>query len=186
MTQTQKYKTCRRSNEPGDAHELTFSCFRRLPLLLKDRTRMWLIEAIQRARVRYAFDVWAYVIMPEHVHLLIRPRRANYSISRILTALKWPVAFHALRYLREHAPDWIARLTDQQPNGRLDVRFWQRGGGYDRNVRNEKTLVAMIDYIHANPVRRGLVNTPSDWHWSSAAWYEGRRDVPLAIDDTMV
>ncbi len=59
-------KRCRRYDEVGHAHELTFSCDRRLPLLSRDRTRHWLIEAIQAARGRTRFDLWAYVIMPEH------------------------------------------------------------------------------------------------------------------------
>src|SRR6516225_4955404 len=63
-------KRCRRYNEPGRAHELTFSCYRRLPLLSRDRTREWLIEAIQAARAQERFDLWAYVVMPEHVHIL--------------------------------------------------------------------------------------------------------------------
>jgi putative transposase len=181
-----KYKSCRRWNEVGDAHELTFTCYRRLPLLAKDRTRDWMIAAIRRAREKYAFDLWAYVIMPEHVHLLIRPRRANYDISRILTALKWPVSRWALAHLRRYAPNWIERLTERRPGGRPTAHFWQPGGGFDRNVDHEQTALAMIDYIHRNPVRRELVRTPEEWPWSSARWYVGQRDVPLAIDDTLL
>jgi len=44
----------------------------------------------------------------------------------------------------------------------------------------------MIHYIHNNPVRRGLVDRAADWRWSSAAWYEGRRDGPLTVDDDSV
>ena len=180
-----KYKTCKRYDVPGHAHELTFSCFQGLKLLSKDRPRRWLIESVDRARARHAFDVWAYVIMEEHVHLLIWPREDSYSISKILNAIKWPVARRALNYLREADSSWMERLTDRQPSGRSTARFWQRGGGYDRNIMEESTLPAVICYIHDNPVRRGLVDTPSDWHWSSAAWYERRADVPLSVDDTL-
>ena len=181
----QKYKSCKRWNEPGEAHELTFTCFHRFPLLSKERSCTWLVESIQRTRARYDFDVWAYVIMPEHVHLLINPRRIEYDISAILKAIKWPVAVQAKRYLELNAPDWIVRRTDRQPNGRSSFRFWQRGGGYDRNIRREQTLGAMVEYIHNNPVRRELVNDPSDWRWSSNQWYDGRRDVPLQMDETI-
>jgi putative transposase len=58
-------KACRRFNEPGHAHLLTLSCFCRRPFLSKDRSRMWLVEAIDRAREKHAFDLWAYVVMPE-------------------------------------------------------------------------------------------------------------------------
>jgi len=180
-----KYKHCMRYNVPGHAHELTFTCFRRFKLLSKDRTRCWLVDAVDRARSRYAFDVWAYAVMPEHVHLLIFPRERVYSISRILTAIKWPVARSALNYLRANGAPWIERLTDRQPNGRVAVRFWQRGGGYDRNITKESTLYEAIQYIHDNPVRRGLADCSTGWEWSSAAWYEGKRNVPLSMDDTL-
>jgi len=125
----QKFKTCRRYNTPGDAHSLTFNCFHAQAFLSKDRTCLWLIDAISKARERLAFGLWAYVIMPEHCHILVFPRRPTYSISRILEAIH-----------------------------------------------------AEIEYIHNNPVRRGLVARAEDWPWSSAAWYAGARDVPLVPD----
>jgi len=180
-----KFKTCQRWNHPGDGHELTFTCFHRIPLLSRDRTRQWLVDSIQRARQRHGFDVWAYVVMPEHVHLLIHPRAAEYRISTILKAIKWPVARWALDYLRQTNPKWLDKLTDRQPSGGMTLRFWLRGGGYDRNVRRYDTLAEMVNYIHANPVRRGLVAEPRDWEWSSARWYDGYRNVPLQMDDNL-
>ena len=73
-----KRKTCRRYNIPGDAHALTSSCFRRQPFLGRERSRKWLIEALAAEKVEHAFDVWAYVIMPEHAHLRIFPRRVDH------------------------------------------------------------------------------------------------------------
>jgi putative transposase len=90
-------KACRRINEPGHAHSLTFSCFSRRPFLSKDRSRRWLVEAIDRAREKHAFDLWAYVVMPEHVHLLIWPRKPVYSTSRMLTSIKLPVSIKLSR-----------------------------------------------------------------------------------------
>jgi putative transposase len=60
--------------------------------------------------------------------------------------------------------------------------FWQPGGGYDRNIDNAKVAWASVHYIHANPVRRGLVAHPTDWEWSSARWYAESEDVVLAMD----
>jgi putative transposase len=65
---------------------------------------------------------------------------------------------------------------------RLRQRFWQRGGGYDRNITSTEALPAVIEYIHANPVRRGLVARAEDWEWSSARWYAGLRPVKLEMD----
>jgi len=174
-----KHKTCQRENVPGQAHALTFSCFQRRPFLCRDRSRRWFLDALSEARVKHNFELWAYVIMPEHAHLLIYPLERSYSISNILLDLKRPVARTALSYVREHAPAFLAAMLDKQPNGRVAHRFWQRGGGYDRNLVNPNIVRATVDYVHANPVRRGLVNFPDDWPWSSSRFYSGRSDLLL-------
>ena len=178
-------KRCQRYDDPGHAHELTFSCYRRLPLLSRDRTREWLVEAIEDARGRERFDLWAYVIMPEHVHVLIHPREHGYEVSRILWRIKRPLGRRAVAYLRVNAPSFLARLTVKRGDGKQETRFWQAGGGYDRNIVEPTTVRNVIDYIHLNPVRRGLVERPDDWIWSSARWYSGLRPVPLEIDSTV-
>src|SRR5687767_2147446 len=76
-------KRCKRFNDPGHAHYLTFSCFQRRPFLSRDRTRQWLVDAIALSREKHEFDLWAYVIMPEHAHAIILPRREAYEISDI-------------------------------------------------------------------------------------------------------
>ena len=165
-------KTCERWNTPWDAHELTFSCFHRRAFLSKDRTRYYLGEAINRAQVSHRFHVWAYVIMPEHVHLLIWPASEVYSISSILQTIKQSVARRAVNWLKANNSDALQWLA----TGRTDKRyqFWQDGGGYDRNVRNSKALRDIFTYIHNNPVKRGLVARPEDWEWSSARDWAGQ------------
>jgi putative transposase len=176
-------KKVRSYNIPGHAHELTFSCFQRLPLFSRDRTRRWFVDAMEAARRDLHLQLWAYVIMPEHVHILLWPTAEEYDVRLIRTALKVPVMRKALRHLKRHAPSFLEQLKDVQPNGQVHYRFWQRGGGYDRNAFEPATLFAMIEYIHNNPVRRGLCAHPSDWIWSSARFHAGERSVPILMDD---
>jgi putative transposase len=171
-------KTCKRFNDPGHAHCLTFSCFRRLRFLAKDRSRGWFVDAVDSAREKHGFHVWAYVVMPEHIHLIVCPVEAVYDIGDILTSIKRSVVLRALAFVRREAPAFLARMEDRQPSGDTHFRFWQRGGGYDRNIIEAATLHRLIDYIHANPVRRGLCERPEDWLWSSAADYAGLRAGP--------
>ena len=96
--------------------------------------------------------------------------------------LKEPVARKAVAYLKTAAPAWLARIRVSE-GSRIRHRFWQPGGGYDRNITTEAVLRAMIDNIHANPVRRGLVSKAEDWEWSSARWYAGMRPVKIEMDD---
>jgi putative transposase len=181
LSSVQKHKTCKRYNLPGHAHSLTFNCFRRQPFLSKDRSRHWLLDALQRAQQKHEFDLWAYCIMPEHAHILLWPRREFYDISKVLNSMKQSVAKRVLLFVNAEVPRFLKRMEDRQPSGRICYRFWQRGGGYDRNLFEPKAIYQAIDYIHANPVRRGLCARPEDWPWSSAADYAGtgRGKVPL-------
>ncbi len=129
----------------------------------------------------HPFDLWAWVIMPEHVHLLLFPGD-GVGIGAILKSVKQPVAKRVVSWVRHHRPDFLPRLLDLQPGGRRAYRFWQPGGGYDRNLWTARRLREKIGYIHANPVRRGLVEHPRDWPWSSCrAWEEGGEE-PIRID----
>ena len=169
-------------NEPNHAHEFTFTCFMGYKLLSQDRTRQWFVNALDRARRKHDVQLWTYVIMPEHVHLTVMPQREEYKTSMFLKSVKQSVGRRAINYLQRHNPQWLERLTVRLPCGKLERHFWQDGGGYDRNIRKVKTLIHSIHYIHANPVRRGLVERPADWLWSSAGWYDGERDVKLKMD----
>jgi putative transposase len=178
-------KRCRRFHEPGQAHELTFSCYHRLPLLGREQTCRWLAAAINQARTELGFHLWAYVFMPEHVHLLLWPGAAPFDTSTVLWKIKQPVARRAIAFIRRVNDAWLEKLTIHRGDGKLEWRFWQVGGGYDRNLWEPLTAYRVVAYFHENPVRRGLVSRPEEWQWSSARWYAGIRPVPLEIDPTL-
>ncbi len=174
-------KYCKRYDEDGQGHYLTFSCFQNQPFLKGDRAKGWLIGSIALARKKYPFDLWAWVIMPEHVHLLLFPY-GEVKIKDILFGIKKSVAEHAINFVRKNAPEFIPRMLDVQPGGKKSLRFWQRGGGYDRNIISIEELHEKIQYIHKNPVRRELVSEPAEWLWSSYRAWEYGENKPLFID----
>jgi putative transposase len=174
-------KRLKHFDDPGHAHYLTFSCFRQQRFLKSVRACDWLVEAIGVAREEHPFDLWAWVFMPEHVHLLLLPHK-GIGISEILSAIKVPVSKRAAGWVRREAPQFVPHMLDVQPDGRQVLRFWRRGGGYDRNIITPDEVREKIGYIHKNPMRRGLVASPAQWLWSSySAWMTGI-DKPLAID----
>jgi putative transposase len=105
-----------------------------------------------------------------------------YDISEILNSIKQSVSKRAVIRVRRNAPQFLPPMEDRQPSGTVHYRFWQRGGGYDRNVFEPAAAYEQIDYLHNNPVRRRLCGKPADWLWSSAADYAGIRAGPLRID----
>jgi putative transposase len=171
-------KRLRRFEIAGHARFLTFSCFQALPLFNNDRIKDAFAEHLEQVRQRGGCAVHAWVIMPEHVHLVITPALPEWTIVRSLLALKRPFAQKVIARWRELRAPILNRICDS----RGTFRFWQRGGGYDRNIVTPEELIEKIEYVHANPVRRQLVSLAGEWRWSSAAWYEGNRDGPVTID----
>jgi putative transposase len=160
-------------NEPKQAHELTFSCFHNYPFLSKDRTCEWLADAVNTARCELEYALWAYVFMPDHLHLIVYPKRLVYDTSDFLKIVKEPVSRTAVAFLKKESPEWLARIRVQRGK-KIERHFWQPGRGHDRNIDNARTLQKVIDYIHENPVRRGLVSDARLWKWSSAGWLAGK------------
>ncbi len=136
-------------------------------------------ELLAEQRDRSGVRLLAYVIMPEHVHLVVMPRNESPSIVPFLRDLKRSFAQQAIaRWKKLDAPVLHSILDD---DGRH--RVWQRGGGYDRNLFGDNELHEKINYIHNNPVTRKLATSPLDWAWSSARWYSKRRaDSLIPID----
>ena len=174
-------KRCKRWDTPFDAHCLTFSCFKRQPFFHAPHICRWFFESLVASRLKRPFDLWAYVIMPEHVHVVLWPHEGT-KISTILQSMKLSLARKVLIWAQRDNPELLALMADPRPNGDVSYRFWQRGGGYDRNLRGDRDVHEKIRYIHDNPVRRGLVARPEDWPWSSAKTYCDGADGPIHID----
>lgn len=138
-----------RYQHQGCLHFVTFSCYRRMKLLDSPATRQVFEQELERVRRWYGCSIAGYVVMPEHVHLLIsEPERKPLSV--VLQMLK-QITSHKLR--RNGLP-----------------RFWQVRY-YDFPVWSEPKRVEKLRYIHRNPVRRELVDRPEDWPWSSFVHY---------------
>ena len=137
-------KLVRHFDEPGKAHELTFSCYQRLPLLNTDERRTLLSGCIDSALARHGFELIAFVFMPEHVHLIVWPL-GHATISRLLFAIKKPFSFRAKTHLAARQDPLLEKLTIRERPNKIAFRFWQEGGGYDRNIHNGKTLRQAIE-----------------------------------------
>lgn len=117
-------KTVRRFHEPGDCHELTFSCYRRMPLLTNDAWRRVLAESLDRAMQGQGFRLVAFVFMPEHVHLLLFPTGPEARIDLLLKAIKQPFAFRIKQRLLASRSPLLGRLTVRERPGVVRFRFW--------------------------------------------------------------
>ena len=164
-------------NTPGHAHlsrwqfflrdELTFSCYRREKHLNDKTACQILLEEIEKSRKIYSFKLLSYVLMPNHVHLLIWPEMNSYDISKILGGIKGIMSKQYKTFLMENDEETYRKYCINK-RGKQTFIYWQPGGGFDRNLWNAKAIHDSIKYIEANPVRSRLVEAPSEWKWSSA------------------
>ena len=161
----------------GDLHFITFSCYRRKPLLGTARARDRFVKILDEVRERHGFALLGFVVMPEHVHLLISEAGTK-NPSKILQVLKQKVAQALLRKRRRKND---AQLSLPFENAVEESHFWQRRF-YDFNVWSEKKLKEKLEYMHANPAQRGLVKHPKDWPWSSWGSYSGKGKEKIRID----
>ena len=166
-------------NFPGQAHEVTFSTFNKLPVLSLPGAADAFLNCLDEARRKVNLMLHAYVVMPTHVHILIRPKDEEYSMSTILSAIKTPSA----KAIFDLHPDLRETMRVHRPSRGFEARFWMQGGGFDRNVPNLKAGEAMVAYIHSNPVRAGLCTDPAEWKWSSYPEFIGGTP-PIPVDPT--
>jgi putative transposase len=174
-------KRVRHYNESEHARELTFSCYKQMPLLTNDLWRQMLAQSIDHAVEGHCYRLAAFVFMPEHVHLIVYPADGADGIDALLKAIKRPFSYRVKHILADSGSPLLETLTIRQRPGVMTFRFWQEGPGYDRNLTKPRTTLESINYLHNNPVRRGLVPSAADWKWSSARYY--LNDPPTQPDD---
>jgi len=132
----------RRYPDAHSLHFITFSCYRRQKRLDTPGARDWFVTVLERTRKWYGFYVVGFVVMPEHVHLLIsEPERKMLPI--------------AIQMLKQSVSRKLGK-----------GQFWQVRY-HDDLVTDEDHRTQALRYIHRNPVKRKLVERPEDWKWSS-------------------
>ena len=160
----------RRYHHSGQSHFLTFSCYHRQLRFQSAVAYGLFLTCLENMRVKFGVYVYGYVVMPEHVHLLVsEPKRQTLA--------------DAMHYLKL---SFTKRLRRESATAKGP--FWQ-ARGYDRNVRNAEEFAVKLRYMHENPVKRGLVTAAEDWKWSSFRHYFGFFEVihlePLTFEGAL-
>ena len=145
-------KLLRRFEQFMHLHELTFSCFQRRPLLANDDFKKIFAATLNSACLEERFQLIAFVFMPEHVHLLVRPQTSDARVSRLLARSKQPASKQVREILERHDAELWKELTVHERPGKLCFRLWQEGAGFDRNLFSPKAISKSIDYVHTNAV----------------------------------
>jgi putative transposase len=163
----------------GHLHFITCSCYRRLPLLESVQARNNFVRILGEVRERFGFALVGYVVMPNHVHLLIS-EPAKGTPSTVLQVLKQRVSKRLRPRPRRRASAGQLRLRFDGEGDSLP-QFWQ-ARFYDFNVWSQKKKLEKLQYMHMNPIKRKLVSHPKEWPWSSFSFYSGRKAGLIRID----
>jgi putative transposase len=159
-----------RFHHSGQSHFVTFCCYHRHRLFTTDASCRVFESALERVRRSYRLYVYGYVVMPEHVHLLLSEPQRD-TLADALKSLKQGVSRRLIGSLPLKPKTGLSGAPEH---------FWQKRY-YDFNIRNYAQFVEKLRYIHRNPVKQGLCDRPEDWHWSSFRHYatgaEGRVEI---------
>ena len=160
----------------------------RVRIFDSDRYKRKFVQTLDELRAELDFRIIGYVLMPEHCHLLVWPGPSA-NPSEIMQKLAERTANFILRNLRQNLSfPWCQRMLRRfrlppTVHHHAHYRVWNRRG-YDMNVWTEKKIHEKLDYMHNNPVARGLVAAPADWPWSSWRYYS-RQDRSVLAQDRM-
>jgi putative transposase len=153
-----------RFHQSRQSHFITFSCYHRKPNFSSPDTYNLFLPCLEDMRQHFSMSIYGYVLMPEHVHLLLsEPERGTLAD-----------AIHFLKLA------FSKRLRSRRGNTESCI-FWQKRY-YDRNIRDEEEFKVKLRYLHRNPVKRGLVKEAADWTWSSFRHYALREPGPVEIE----
>jgi len=157
---------------PGHGHFVTFSTYQRRRFLEPDQTRNIVVEVLQRCLSAHKASCTGFVVMPNHVHAIFFGE-PDFSIGNLINAWKKTSSYRIKRfYLQE-----FFRYQQLCPQG---SPIWQ-ARYYDFNLESQDKTNEKLDYMHENPVKAGIAETPAAWTWSSASFYERGEAVGVTI-----
>jgi putative transposase len=140
----------------------------RLPVFQSDAIKQVTCAALDEARKSCGCLLFAYVIMPDHVHLLTDSPREP---SEVLRYLKGTVAHRVIKYLKDRGYEGsLAKLQHAERGRNYKHSLWQHESNVF-HVFSEGVLMQKVNYIHQNPVRAELVEQANDYKWSSARYW---------------
>jgi putative transposase len=161
-----------RFHQSRESHFLTFSCYHRQPYFNCPEIYDLFLHCLEATRRRADLSIYGYVIMPEHVHLLLSEPEHG-TLADAMRALKLSFSKLARRLVPQVPRAGFASSPGKKTLSPGFGSFWQKRY-YDRNVRDRREFGVKLRYLHRNPVKRGLAKDLEDWKWSSFRHYAFR------------
>ena len=172
-----------KSDEPNMFHYVTSVTFNRVPVYQSDRACELFIASLAETRSHCVFKLIGYVIMPDHVHLIINP--VGRTISEVVRRLKSSSARNILDWLRQNRrEDLLQKLALTTPQRKSHTHALWLKGFSSIDLWSPRFILQKLSYVHLNPVRAGFCDHPGKWRWSSYGAYSAHQpgSVPIEVD----
>lgn len=178
MKQVMLHKSLPKFDDNSYAHFVTTKTYRNYPYFKNDDFCRILLEELRFYSQKYGFTLLGYVILPDHLHLLIwwdREERPDLNISRVMQGIKGASARRIIDLLKSMGLEQMLQSTQRSANTKshkqnLKYRVWQPDF-YDFVIHSKEKLLEKLNYIHNNPVKDGLASSPDGYEWSSYRLY---------------
>jgi putative transposase len=165
-----------KSPDPNTFHYITTVTYNRIPVFRSDAMCRIFIETLSEMRELHPFKLVGYVVMPDHIHLILNP--LGPEISVILRKLKGKCARRIIDTLVEGGYQNSLDKLKLDVKGR-EYAVWQKDSSAI-DLFSHKFLRQKLNYIHLNPVRARLCESPEQWKWSSYTAYFPKAASPSA------
>ena len=170
-----------RISKDSPVYYLTSVANNRLPVFQKAKLKTIVCNALNEARTSAGLLIFAYVIMPDHLHALIGSHRKPSEVLRYVNGIS---GHRVINFLKEKGFDSsLQKLKRESGNRQHKYSLWDHHPNL-KLITTETGLIEKANYIHQNPVRAGLVERAEDYRWSSIRCWQRRplEDEPLLVD----
>ena len=163
---------------PGQIYFITSNVWKRQPVFLNENNVRLLLTDFDFYRKKFGYLIYAWVIMPDHFHWLIKPSATDFKqFCNDQAQRKGKYHQNPSLYYLSHIMESLKSHSAQVINKKQMVHLWQ-AGFHDKLIRYQKALQAAIHYIHNNPIKSGLVDDVSEYSWSSyRSMYLGENEI---------
>ena len=167
----------------GSAYYITTNIYNRLRIFTSPSFIIPILDRLNFYRYQHSCKIFGYVIMPDHLHLLIFPMGQSSVVSDFMRDFKRFTSGRISRQAElEGKSDWIAIFRESgEQTQRAEKKVWQ-DSFWDQVIISDKFMREKLNYIHMNPVRAGLVDEPGKYPYSSYRNYEFDDNTLIEID----
>ena len=153
-----------------------------LPVLIEAHYIEPIVDSLRFCRQRKGLQLFAFVIMPNHMHLIAAATEDQHAVIRDFKRFTSRTIHDRLRQDgRATILAWLEAATQRARRQRDELGLW-RPGFHPQAILSRPVFEQKLRYLHDNPVRKGLVRRADEWWYSSAGIYHGSADGPLEVD----